>query len=113
MLPPRTFSFCSSAEAAKALKSNCPTSRSKRTRNWLLLKGVQVANRRGLMKVKVFSLSASPDWLMVEPSMRRPLSTVRLSRTRQVPRPNTSPRVSSTLTEAEGRGTGTPPLLKA
>ena len=32
ILPPRTFSFCSSAEAAKALKSNWPTSRSKRTR---------------------------------------------------------------------------------
>ncbi|MNU06211.1 hypothetical protein D3C72_2513300 [compost metagenome] len=65
------------------------------------------------MKVKVFSLSASPDWLMVEPSRRKPLSTERLSLIRQTPLPKASPRVSSTFTEADGRGTGAPPMLKA
>ncbi|MND96752.1 hypothetical protein D3C80_890540 [compost metagenome] len=73
--------------------------------------GVQVARMRGLAKKKLFSCEASPDWLMVEDSSRRPLSSVHLGLMRQVALPNSSPRVSSTLTEAEGRGTATPPTV--
>ncbi|MNN96990.1 hypothetical protein D3C81_2160650 [compost metagenome] len=68
-----------------------------------------MARTRGLAKKKLFSCEASPDWLMVEDSSRRPLSSVHLGLMRQVALPNSSPRVSSTLTEAEGRGTSTPP----
>jgi hypothetical protein len=68
--------------------------------------GVQVASNRGLAKKKLFLVLASPDWLMVERSSRRPPSMVRLSLHPPGPLPNSSPRVSSTLTEADGRGHG-------
>ena len=75
--------------------------------------GVQVASRRGLAKKKLFSWSASPDWLMVEASRRTPPSSVSFGVIRQVALLKASPRVSSTLTEALGSGTPTPPMVKA
>ncbi len=112
-LPPITVLSSRSAEAAKSPKSSWPSSRSKRNRIWVLVIGVQVASRRGLAKKKLFSWAASPDWLMVEVSSRSPVSSTKLGRSRQVALPKASPRVSSTVTEADGRGTGAPPTLNA
>jgi hypothetical protein len=49
----------------------------------------------------------SPLWLIFETSMRAPASTFSLGLARQIAFPDSSPRSSSTLTWAAGRGMAT------